>query len=85
MILVKEFSKIDSDDESSYEITISRDGKMLQGFSARDLASDCPEDATLSRDMGFAYQAIDFFKLGLEIGKSGEEVKFESEDIDESE
>ncbi len=61
----------------AYEITAVRDEKQVLGFSARDLSEDCPEDATLSRSMRFAYKAIEFFKLGYEAGKNGEEVNFE--------
>lgn len=58
---------------TNYEIHIKRGDKLLGGFF---VGNPEPEDATLGRDLGFAYSAIDFFKIGFEAGKIGEEVIF---------
>ncbi len=75
MITIKETTGTNSDGAGTYEIEVSKDGKKVAGFSAWPLY-ECPEDATLERDMGFAYDAIEFFKLGYEAGKNGEEIVF---------
>lgn len=64
-------------DGANYEIRIEKDGKKLNGFYAGPL-QECPEDASLERDLGYAYCAIDFFKLGYEAGKNNEEIEYES-------
>lgn len=56
-----------------YEITIHEDGKKIAGFYVGHIE---PEDATLGRDLSFAYDALKFFKLGYEAGKSGKEVEY---------
>lgn len=63
-------------DGANYSIKAERDGKRIVGFSAGPL-QECPEDASLERDLSYAYDAIKFFKLGYEAGKNGEEVIFE--------
>lgn len=60
----------------TYEVGIKKDGKTIKGFDACGLC-DCPEDATLTRDLHYAYSAVDFFKLGYEAGQAGEEVTYQ--------
>lgn len=67
---------------SGYSIGAFRDDKIIMGFDAYDLW-ETPEDASLDRGMSFAYDAIEFFRLGYEAGKNGEEVVFESKQEDD--
>lgn len=39
--------------------------------------TDCPEDATLNRDLGFVYEIKPLLKLAYQMGKRGEEIKFD--------
>lgn len=39
-------------------------------FYAKDL-TDCPEDATLDRDLFSVYDYVEAIKLGIELGKKG--------------
>lgn len=75
MITIEEVNGKNGDGEATYKISIKKDGKKIKGFSVYPMY-DCPEDATLGRDLGFAYDAIDFFKLGYELGKNNEEVEY---------
>jgi len=61
--------------EDRYEVEIEEDGTKIDGFHAGPLC-ECPEDATLGRDLHYAYSAVEFFKLGYEAGKAGKEVEF---------
>jgi len=61
---------------ANYQISVIRNGVTIAGFYAGPL-QECPEDASLERDLSYAYDAITFFKLGYEAGKNGEEVTFE--------
>jgi len=63
---------------ANYRVTAFRDGVKIAGFYAGPL-QECPEDASLERDLSYVYEAIDFFRLGYEAGKKGEEVTFEEE------
>lgn len=65
------------DYSSFYEIQI--DGKTV--LRASD-CTDSPEDATLGRNLGFAYQITDLMKLAYEAGKRGEEFILESTTVD---
>ena len=69
---------------ASYEVAVKREGKEIIGFSAHPL-QECSEDASLERDLYYAYSAVDFFKIGYEAGKSGETVVFNEENEDEEE
>lgn len=77
MLKIIEIRGENEDGEDCYSLEAFREDKEILGFSARDLAGDYPEDATLGRDMNFAYDAIKFFKLGYEAGKNNEEVIYE--------
>ena len=45
--------------------------------------NECPEDAYLERDLGFAYDIPDLMRMAYEAGKAGEE--FTVIELDESE
>ena len=75
MITIIERHGKNSDEAANYEIEILLDGKRIAGFMANPLY-ECPEDASLERDMAFAYKAIDFFKLGYEAGLIKEVVEY---------
>ena len=60
----------------TYEIKIEQDGKIIAGFYAKPL-HECPEDASLERDLGYAYDAIKFLKIGYEAGLTKENIIFE--------
>lgn len=64
-----------SDYSATYTLKIIKDGQQLLGFYAGPL-SECPEDATLERDLSYAFDVVEAFKLGVEAGKSGEKIKF---------
>ncbi|MEH7464609.1 hypothetical protein V7166_21870 [Bacillus thuringiensis] len=53
-------------------------------FSIRSL-SECPEDATLGRDLNFVYDIEDYIKMAYEAGKAGEPLEIEHIDEDEEE
>lgn len=74
MIKVTETSW-ERDWEQHYKVLVEKDGKKIEGFSAGPLC-ECPEDATLGRDLGYAFSAVDFMRIGYEAGKSGEEIEF---------
>lgn len=76
MLKIIETTGEDSNGSGRYEVEIWRDGEKVTGFHARPLY-ECPEDATLERDLHYAYSAVNFFKLGYEAGKNNEEVVFE--------
>lgn len=79
MLKITEINGSDENGSGRYEIIVERDGKKIMGFCAGPLY-ECPEDATLERDLSYAYDAISFFRLGLEMGKTGEEVIFEEKE-----
>ena len=85
MIKIIETHEKASDYQTRYEIEIFRDGKSLSSMRASDCLSECPEDATLGRDLSFIFNASDFFNIGLEAGKNGEEVIFETKYLDDDE
>jgi hypothetical protein len=74
--IIEQHGKGGNGEGANYRITASRDGVRVAGFSAGPL-QECPEDASLERDLSYAYDAVAFFKLGYESGKNGEEVTFE--------
>ena len=73
---------IEGEYNSAYELKAIRDGKEILSLYASDL-SECPEDAILGRSLNFAYDVINFFKLGYEAAKNNEEVIYESETVKE--
>lgn len=61
-----------------YKVKVTdAEGKVLGGFSAWNPE---PEDAILSRDLSFAYDAVDLFKLGYAAGKAGVDVLWETQE-----
>ena len=46
---------------------------------------DCPEDATIYRDLINGNDIIEFIKLGYEAGKKGEQLKVEINTIEDKE
>jgi hypothetical protein len=82
MLEVIEKTGEDSNGDARYEVTVKRDGKKIKGFYAGSLYEN-PEDASLGRDLGYAYSAVDFLRLGYEAGKSGEEIVFVEEEMGE--
>lgn len=82
MLKIIESTGEDENGSGRYEIYAERDGKRILGFRAGPLC-ECPEDATLERNLGYAYMAVKFFKLGLDAAKNGEEVIFESKEMEE--
>lgn len=76
MIKIIEQDGINENEQATYKVIVERDGKKIAGFYAYPL-NECPEDASLERDLSYAYDAVEFFRLGFEAGKSGEEVIFE--------
>lgn len=76
MLKIIEIRGQDENYSGRYEIIAERDGKAILSFFAGPLY-ECPEDATLERDLGYAYKAVEFFRLGMEAAKAGEEVIFE--------
>ena len=80
MITITEINGYGGNGEgANYEIDISKDGKTLIGFYAGPL-QECPEDASLERDLSYVYLAKSFFKLGYEAGKNNEDVKYETKE-----
>jgi hypothetical protein len=84
MLKIEEAHGENSDGAATYEVRIMRNNKTLKSFYAYPLY-ECPEDATLSRDLHYAYSAVDFFKLGYEAGKNNEPVDYITHTIGEGE
>ncbi len=76
IIITETHGKNSEYDSATYEINAKVDGKEVLGFYAQAL-HDCPEDASLERDLSYAYSAIEFFKLGLRAGKENWQVIFD--------
>jgi hypothetical protein len=53
-------------------------------FSAGSF-SECPEDATLERDLSFVYDIADLLREAYEAGKAGRPLEFKSENEDDEE
>ena len=69
---------------ASYIVKIKQGHQVLDGFHANPL-QDCPEDASLERDLYYAYSAVDFFRIGYEAGLRQEEVVFTEVNEEEEE
>jgi hypothetical protein len=82
MITIIESNKEDENGSNRYEVTVKRDDKKLAGFYAQALC-ECPEDATLERDLGYAYDAVEFFKIGYEAGQKREPVEYIEKEMKE--
>ena len=79
MITIIEKNGFDCNEMARYEVSVLKDGQIIAEFSAGDMA-ECPEDASLERDLKYAYQAVRFFKIGYEAGRNNEGVVFEREE-----
>ena len=77
-MIIKEIVGVNSDGASWLELII--DGKLV--VSAHPLY-ECPEDATLERDLSYAYEFAELMQHAYESGRNGEE--FEIIYVDESE
>lgn len=74
------------DDEgcANLNFVLERDGNQKIKFFARCLSSDAPEDAMLERDLSYAYDVLEAFKIGYEAGKSSETIEIiEKEETNE--
>jgi len=74
---IKLTRQIDSDYRQKQEMFVGEE----KVWGASDLAQDCPEDATLDRDMTNGLEIIDLMRLSFEAGKNGEDFIFEIEPI----
>jgi hypothetical protein len=52
-------------------------------LSARDLAEDAPEDATLSRSMISCTEVAEYIKLGFDAAKRGETLEIKYSKVDD--
>ena len=75
MLIITETHGKNYNDSATYALKVEREGKKLISFCAYPGE---PEDATLERDLSFAYDAITLFKLGYAAGKAGEKVEYHS-------
>lgn len=44
---------------------------------------DCPEDAIIGRGLLSGYDIIEFIKLGIELGKKGEDIQVVEKEVNE--
>jgi len=64
-----------SDGAATLEVDVTDSvGNTVKSLSIYPLY-ECPEDASLERDMSFAYELADMFALGYNYGKEGVEVE----------
>lgn len=56
-------------DTRSQNVYDADDGSNV--YYVRDLAADCPEDATISRDLMSAHDWLEVVNYGIELGKQG--------------
>jgi len=82
MITIIESNGEDENGSAKYEVKVKRDDEKLAGFYAGPLW-ECPEDATLERDLGYAYNAVTFFKIGYEAGQKGEPVEYIEKEMED--
>lgn len=75
---IKVINGTNYDDMATLEIEV--DGKHVIGVYP---LYDCPEDAILERDLGFAYDIPELMRKAYEAGKRGEE--FSIIEVDEGE
>jgi len=67
---------------TSHSVSDPDTGKGL--YWVMDLAGDCPEDATLSRDIPDAYEWLEGVRYGMELAKQGfDAVEFDVTEVDE--
>ena len=66
----------DLDDFRTWEMVVENEGYVINDLCVTEM-TDCPEDATLNRDLGFVYEIRPLLKLAYQMGKRGEEIKFD--------
>lgn len=67
---------------TSHNVSDPDTGKGL--YWVRDLAGDCPEDATLSRDIPDAYEWLEGVRYGMELAKQGfDAVEFDVTEVND--
>ena len=76
---IKLISKIDSYYSQEQGIFIND----KSSWYSRDLASDCPEDATLDRDMTSGHEIIKLMEIAFEAGKNGETLTVSKETLND--
>jgi len=76
---VTEIHGEDWNEEARYELETP-----AGGFSIGSL-SECPEDASLGRDLSFAYDVVDLMRAAFEAGRRGDLFLVETKDEDEGE
>lgn len=70
----------ENDYQNHFELYIN---EKLQ-ISVGDSLSECPEDATLGRDLNFVFGIKDLIKMAYDAGKNGEPFNYEKiEGIDD--
>lgn len=74
MIKIQEIHEKLDEYNRYYCIEIYKDDKEMYRMSGADSLSECPEDATLGRDLNFLFSIPDALKLMYEAGKNNEEI-----------
>lgn len=81
LIITEEYTDLGDYDEI-YKITITKEDKILSEISGSDDLCNYPQDATLSKDLKCIFEAINFFKIGYEAGKSNQKVCYKTKCFD---
>ena len=66
----------DLDDFRTWELIVENNDTTISELWVTEM-TDCPEDATLNRDLGFVYEIKPLLRLAYQMGKRGEEIEFE--------
>lgn len=67
-----------------YELEVKdQNGNNLYKARASDSLSECPEDATLGRNLNFAYRIVDILLIIYQAGVNGISIEHEAIYIDE--
>jgi hypothetical protein len=74
---VTEIHGKDWNDEARYELSTPAGGFCIGSLS------ECPEDASLGRDLSFAYDVVDLMREAYEAGLRGDKFIVEQEDEEE--
>lgn len=72
-LILQPVQYIDDDDDTRQKLLCN--GKTI--FESRDLAQDCPEDATLARDMTSCFEIAEFLEKGFKLSNGYDFVKTE--------
>ena len=69
-------------ERTSHSVSDPDTGKGL--YWVMDLAGDCPEDATLTRDIPDAYEWLEGVRYGMELAKQGfDAVEFDVTEVND--